>query len=294
MHQPVLLNEALDHLDLKPGYTVLDATVGGAGHAGEILKRILPGGRLIGIDADRAAIDIARGNLKEFEGSFKLFKGNFRHLDEFLAAERAAGLDAALFDLGISSYQIDDGTRGFSIRFDAKLDMRMDTGLTITARDLVNKLREEELADIIFKFGEERYSRRIARSIAEERARKPIETTGELAAIIKRAVGRKYGKSRIDPATRTFQALRIAVNEELSAISDGIGKAVRILKTGGRICVISFHSLEDRIVKNMFRDYSRDKVLRVLTRKPIRPAIEETIVNPRSRSAKMRAAERIS
>jgi len=294
LHQPVLLNEVLDHLDLKPGCTVLDATIGGAGHAREILKRILPGGRLVGIDADQAAIDIASGNLKEFEGSFKLFKGNFRHLDELLAGEIGAGLDAALFDLGISSYQIDDGARGFSIRFDAKLDMRMDAGLAVTARDIVNKLREEELADIIFKFGEERYSRRIARSIADQRARKPIETTGELAAIVKRAVGRKYGKSRIDPATRTFQALRIAVNEELSAISDGIGKAVRILKTGGRICAISFHSLEDRIVKNMFRDYNRDKVLRVLTKKPIRPAIEETVVNPRSRSAKMRAAERIS
>jgi len=294
LHQPVLLNEVLDHLDLKPGCTVLDATIGGAGHAREILKRILPGGRLVGIDADQAAIDIASGNLKEFEGSFKLFKGNFRHLDELLAGEVGAGLDAALFDLGISSYQIDDGARGFSIRFDAKLDMRMDAGLAVTARDIVNKLREEELADIIFKFGEERYSRRIARSIADQRARKPIETTGELAAIVKRAVGRKYGKSRIDPATRTFQALRIAVNEELSAISDGIGKAVRILKTGGRICAISFHSLEDRIVKNMFRDYNRDKVLRVLTKKPIRPAIEETVVNPRSRSAKMRAAERIS
>jgi len=293
LHQPVLLSEVLDHLDLKPGYVVLDATIGGAGHAREMLKRISPGGTLIGIDADRQAINIASGNLKDFEGSFKLFKGNFRHLDRLLAGETGAGFDAALFDLGISSYQIDDGARGFSIRFDAKLDMRMNGELTVTARDLVNKLREEELADIIFRFGEERFSRRIARRIAEARAQKPIETTGELAAIVKRSVGARYGKSRIDPATRTFQALRIAVNDELSAIGDGIRKAVEMLKIGGRISVISFHSLEDRIIKNMFRDYNRDKVLRVLMKKPIRPTMEETVVNPRSRSAKMRAAERI-
>lgn len=293
MHQPVLLDEVLGYLDLRPRCAVLDATLGGAGHAKEILKRITPGGTLIGIDADPAAIDIARENLKSFEGSFKLLNGNFRYLDELLAEESGIKFDAELFDLGISSYQMDDGRRGFSIRYDASLDMRMDTRLAVTARDLVNALKEDELADIIARFGEERFFRRVARKVAEARAKKPIETTGELASIIHRAVGSRYGRSRIDPATRTFQALRIAVNDELPAIEEGIRKAVSMLKSGGRICVISFHSLEDRIVKNMFRDFARDGLVKILTKKPVRPGRDEAARNARSRSAKLRAAERV-
>ena len=202
-------------------------------------------------------------------------------------------LDAALFDLGISSYQMDDGSRGFSMRYDAPLDMRMDRTSAVTARDLVNRRKEDELADIISRFGEERFARRIARRIAEERSKKTIETTIELASMIRRAVGSRYLKSRIDPATRTFQALRIAVNDELTAIEEGIKKAINILKPGGRICVISFHSLEDRIAKNIFRDLGREGIVRVLTKKPIRPGTDEVRCNARSRSAKMRAAERI-
>lgn len=293
MHQPVLLDEVLGYLDLKPGCAVLDATLGGAGHAKEILKRITPGGTLIGIDADRAAIDIARETLKSFEGFFKLFNGNFRYLDELLAEEKGIKFDAELFDLGISSYQMDDGRRGFSIRYDAPLDMRMDTRLAVTARDLVNALKEDELADIIARFGEERFFRRVARKVAEARAKKPIETTGELASIIRRAVGARAGRNRIDPATRTFQALRIAVNDELPAIKEGIRKAVSMLKSGGRICVISFHSLEDRIVKNMFKDFARDDLVKILTKKPVRPERDEVARNARSRSAKLRAAERV-
>mgnify|MGYP001559527042 CR=1 FL=1 len=293
MHEPVLLKETFDYLDLKAGGVALDATLGGGGHSREMLKRILPGGRLIGIDADQTAIDTASSNLKDFEGSFKFVNGNFRDLDSLIADDAAGGLDAALFDLGISSYQMDDGSRGFSMRYDAPLDMRMDRTSAVTARDLVNRLKEDELADIISRFGEERFARRIARRIAEERSKKTIETTIELASMIRRAVGSRYLKSRIDPATRTFQALRIAVNDELTAIEEGIKKAINILKPGGRICVISFHSLEDRIAKNIFRDLGREGIVRVLTKKPIRPGTDEVRCNARSRSAKMRAAERI-
>ena len=272
---------------------MVDATVGGGGHSEEILKNILPGGRLIGIDADREALAIARDRLKSFSGSITLINDNFRNIDRILKIQNIKNVDAILLDIGISSYQMDDASRGFSIRSDASLDMRMDQSSDITAYDVVNKYKEDKLSEIIEKFGQERFHNRIARLIKDARERKRIETTGELAAIVKRAVGYQYRNLKVHPATRTFQAIRIFVNDELGALEEALKSAVFWLKTGGRIVVISFHSLEDRIVKNMFKGYSKLGVLKIITKKPLIPDREEVMNNPRSRSAKLRVAERI-
>ncbi len=293
MHQSVLLNKAVGYLNLSKGSFVVDATIGGGGHSEEILKKILPGGRLIGIDADRGALSIASDRLKSFSGSFTLVNDNFRNIDRILKKENIKNVDAVLLDIGISSYQLDDASRGFSIRSDAALDMRMDRNSPLTAYDVVNKYKEEKLSEIIEKFGEERFHKRIARFIKDARQHKRIETTGELADIVKRAVGYKYRNLKIHPATRTFQAIRIFVNDELGALEDALKSAIFWLNTGGRIAVISFHSLEDRIVKNMFKGYSKLGVLKIITKKPLIPEREEVIGNPRSRSAKLRVAERI-
>lgn len=288
-----MLKEAISSLNLKPGYVVLDATVGGGGHASEILKSILPGGRLIGLDADKSALDTAEEKLRAFNGSFKLINDNFRNLDRALSKEGIKALNAALFDVGISSYQLEGEDRGFSIKEDSRLDMRMDPRLTVTAYDIVNGYREKELSEIIKKFGEERFSNRIAGFIIGARSKKPIETTHELAGIINRAAGSRYKKSGIDPATRTFQAIRIAVNDELNALEEGLKKAVNWLDIGARVVVISFHSLEDRIVKNLFKGYAALGVLKIITKKPVRPSGAEIGLNARSRSAKLRVAERM-
>jgi 16S rRNA (cytosine1402-N4)-methyltransferase len=293
VHQSVLLNKAVSYLNLSKGAVVVDATVGGGGHSEEILKCILPGGRLIGIDADREALAIASDRLKNFSGSFTLVNDNFRNIDRILKIQNIKNVDAVLLDIGISSYQLDDASRGFSIRSDAALDMRMDQGSNITAYDVVNKYKEDKLSEIIEKFGQERFHNRIARFIKDARERKRIETTGELAAIVKRAVGYKYRNLKIHPATRTFQAIRIFVNDELGALEEALKSAIFWLKTGGRIVVISFHSLEDRIVKNIFKGYAKLGVLKIITKKPLIPEREEIIKNPRSRSAKLRVAERI-
>jgi 16S rRNA (cytosine1402-N4)-methyltransferase len=287
-------DEVLRSLNLKPGYKVLDATIGGGGHAIEILKRIKPGGLLIGLDADASAVTISRERLGESEPSLRVVQENFRDLDAVLSKEGIKGLDAALFDVGISSNHLADASRGFSIQQDGPLDMRMDARLKVSAYDIVNRYKESDLSEIIKDFGEERFHHRIARRIVEERARKPIATTAELKEVIYRAVGGRRGHMRIDPATRTFQAIRIAVNDELNALEEGVKKAVSWLKPGARICVISFHSLEDRIVKNLFRGYSSLGVLKIITKKPLRPSAGEAASNPRSRSARLRAAERCS
>lgn len=287
-----MIDEVLSLLDLKQGEVVLDATLGGAGHAKEMLRRILPGGMFFGCDADPAAVKRAEEALKDFSGSFKLVNANFRELGSFLDKEGVKGIDAALFDIGISSYQMDEALRGFSIKNNGPLDMRMDPTLKSGASDLVNRLREEELSRIIKDLGEERFHRRIARAIVEKRRGRKIETTEELAAVIYKAVGGRYERGRLDPATRTFQALRIAVNDELSALNEGLDAAVPRLNKGGRIAVISFHSLEDRIVKNRFKALSAEGTLKILTKKPIRPGDEEVRGNPRSRSGRLRVAER--
>jgi 16S rRNA (cytosine1402-N4)-methyltransferase len=293
VHDPVMLRETIEFLELEPGETVLDATIGAGGHAREILKRVSPGGRLIGLDNDAGIISIAEDNLKDFKGSFKLVNDNFRNLDAVLAHEGVKCLDAALFDLGVSSYQLDEAARGFSVKKDAPLDMRMDSRSQVTARDIVNDFSQEELGAILHEFGEERFHKKIARFIAEDRRIKPIETTGELAEIIHRAVGYRIKNSRIDPATRTFQAIRIAVNDELGALQEGLKKVISWLDIGGKIAVISFHSLEDRIVKNLFKGFADLGFLKIITKKPVQTSRDEALSNPRARSAKLRVAERI-
>ena len=293
MHQPVMLDEVVSSLNLKPGHVVLDATIGGGGHAGEILKRIMPGGRLIGLDADDEAIKIASENLKEFAGSFKLINENFRNLDRVLSKESIKSLNAVLLDIGVSSFQLDNKDRGFSIKGPAPLDMRMDRRLTLSAFDIINRYKESDLSDIIYRYGEERFARRIARRIARERSARPIETTADLSEIVRRAIGSRKKYFRIDPATKTFQAIRIVVNDEMGALEEGLKKAVSWLDIGSRIAVITFHSLEDRIVKNLFKGYAGLGVLKIITKKPLGPSPEETAANPRSRRGRLRVAERM-
>lgn len=285
--------EVLSSLNLKEGDVVVDATVGGAGHSRDILKAILPGGRLIGIDADEEALKIGAERLRDYDGSFTLINDNFRNIDAVLNRENIKCVDAVLFDIGISSYQIEDPSRGFSIKHDSRLDMRMDRRIRVSAYEVINRYSEHDLSDIIAEYGQERFHKRIAHAIIEARRIAPIETTGRLSGIIKSVVGYMYRKQKIDPATRTFQALRIEVNDELGSLEEGLKKAVFSLKPAGRIAVISFHSLEDRIAKNLFKGYSSLKVLKIITKKPMVPSREEIIVNPRSRSAKLRVAERI-
>ncbi|OGW83116.1 MAG: 16S rRNA (cytosine(1402)-N(4))-methyltransferase [Omnitrophica bacterium RIFCSPLOWO2_01_FULL_45_10] len=289
-----MVKEAISSLNLKRGDTALDATIDGGGHAKEILKKILPDGKLIGLDADENILERAKETLKDFEGHFKLVNENFRDMDRVLLKEGSIkNLNAALFDLGLSSYQLENSARGFSIKESGPLDMRMDARINLTAYTIVNRFKERDLSDLIARYGEERYHSRIAKAIALERSKGPITTTKELAEVIRRAVGYRYSRQKIDPATRTFQAIRIIVNDELTALEEGLKKAVAWLASGARICVISFHSLEDRIVKNIFKGYFRLGILKIVTKKPLRPMREEVLSNPRSRSAKLRVAERL-
>ena len=298
LHQPVMRQEALKALNLKPGQTIVDATIGTAGHSLEILKAISPGGRLIGIDRDEDALVIARERLAEFNPSTRLridiARGDFRDINKILSGLKVKKIDGILFDLGVSSYQLDSKERGFSFRYDAPLDMRMDKTSYILAYDLVNNLTEKEISDILWSFGQERWHNRIAKYLVRERARHPISTTNQLKEIVLRAIPYKFsGYQRIHPATRTFQALRIAVNRELEALSEALEHIPEFLKKGAVVCVISFHSLEDRLVKHNFRENAQRGIYRLITKKPLVPADEEIKENPRSRSAKMRAAVRI-
>lgn len=288
MHQAVLLREVLDYLKLAPGKKILDCTVGGGGHARSILELITPGGILIGIDQDEEALKAAALNLKEFKENIYLIHNNFRNLKRHLSELSIGEIDGVLFDLGLSSLQLEEGARGFSIRLDGPLDMRMDRGLKIDAGYLVNNLSEPEITDLLKRFGEERYSRRIARTIV---AKRPVKTTHKLADIVSKAVPARARYRKIHPATKTFQALRIAVNKELDALESALDVVVRYVKKGGRICAISFHSLEDRIVKNKYKYYKAQGLLKIITKKPITPHREEVLENKRSRSAKLRVAE---
>ncbi len=292
-HRPVLLDEVIENLNLSPGKTILDATIGEGGHSIEILKKILPGGRLIGIDRDIEALKVSEEWLKGFQENLWLILGNFRELDNILETKRIKNCDGILFDLGISSFQLENPERGFSIKKDGPIDMRMSRSQGLSAFDIVNRFTEEELSMLIRDFGEEHFHRRIARRIVQERRRSPIATTSQLADIVSKAMPRRFKSYRIHPATRTFLALRIRVNEELDNLAEGLDKAINFLAPGGRLCVISFHSLEDRIVKRTFADYSRSEILRLINKKPIRPGHEEIKSNPRARSAKLRVAEKI-
>ena len=302
LHKPVMRQEALKALNLKPGQTIVDATVGTAGHSLEILKAISPGGRLIGIDRDEDSLVIAKERLAEFNSqvggstgpTIDIAHGDFRDINKILSALKVKKIDGILFDLGVSSYQLDSKERGFSFRYDAPLDMRMDKTSYILAYDLVNNLTEKEISDILWMFGEERWHNRIARHLVRERSRSPVATTGQLRDIVLRAIRRPFSPGqRIHPATRTFQALRIAVNRELEALEEALRAVPELLKKNGRVCVISFHSLEDRIVKHNFKENSLKGIYRIITKKPLEAGDDETAQNPRSRSAKMRAASKI-
>lgn len=284
-HRPVLVKEVIDYLEIRPEGTYVDATVGLGGHAAEILEKLAPAGRLIGIDQDEEALGRAAEKLGD--DRVRLLRGNFEDLPGLLDGEKAPCVDGVLLDLGVSSLQLLDPDRGFGFESEAPLDMRMDRDGGVTAADLVNRLPEKELADLFYQLGGEYRSRRIARAVVRAR---PHATCAGLSRTIQGAVPRR---GRIHPATRSFQALRIAVNRELDVLASVLTSAVERLNPGGRICVISYHSGEDRIVKETFRTLRGEQVS-VLTRKPVRPTETEVRENPRSRSARLRVAERMA
>ena len=306
-HFSVMLNECIENLNIKPDGVYLDGTLGMGGHSYQIASR-LDSGRLICIDRDETAIERAGRRLAPFKGKVTLVHGNFSDAATILDSLGIDGADGMLFDLGVSSPQLDESERGFSYMNDAPLDMRMDKGESLTAYDVVNTWDEQRLLRILWDYGEERYARRIVGAILERRAQKPVETTLELVDIIKGAMPAAALREKQHPAKRTFQAIRIAVNDELGAIARMMETAPDKLNVGGRLCVISFHSLEDRIVKSGIAARENGctcpreapvctcgfvKTLRSVTRKPILPSEEELEVNPRSRSAKLRVAERV-
>jgi len=302
-HIPVLYDQVLAGLQIRSGGRYIDATLGAGGHAAGILHASDPDGLLLGLDADPEAIPFARQVLHPFGDRARLQATNFRHLKSVAVALGFEHVDGILMDLGLSSRQLANAERGFSFSLDGPLDMRMDRSQGPTAADLVNHLPKAKLADLLWQYGEERYARRIAQAIV---ATRPVTTSGQLANLVARTVGRR---ERIHPATRTFQALRIAVNDELAAVAEVLPQARDLLRPGGRLAVISFHSLEDRLVKRFYQQEAKDclcppempicvcqhqATLRTITRKPVRPTTEEIARNPRSRSAKMRIAERLN
>lgn len=307
-HIPVMLTEVLRFLEPRDGQTFVDCTVGGGGHALQILKRIVPAGRLVGIDRDEAALRAAADRLAEYSSNLTLVRGNFSDLRAIAYGLGIQAVDGVLFDLGVSSHQLESAERGFSFRYDAPLDMRMDTAQAVTARELVNSLSERRLAELIWRHGEDRWAKRIAKFIVDRRARRPIETTGQLVEAILAAVPARARGGAIHPATRTFQALRIAVNNELESLRAGLEGAIQLLTPGGGICILSYHSLEDRIAKRSLAEHSgrcvcppalpacvcgAKKELEILTKRPVVPSAEEIAANPRARSAKLRAARKL-
>ena len=307
-HVSVLLDECIKYLDIKPDGIYVDGTLGLGGHSSEIAKRLGEGGRLIAIDRDLASIERASARLAPWADRVTIVHGNFRDVAAILDEQGVPAVDGMLFDLGVSSPQLDDGQRGFSYMQDAPLDMRMDPSDNVDAWFIVNRWPEEKIARILHDYGDERYAKRIAAAIVARRQEKEIETTLELVDVIKSAMPAPALREKQHPAKRSFQAIRIAVNDELSAVSQMMETAPDRLKVGGRLCVISFHSLEDRIVKNAIHERENGctcpreapvctcgfvQTLRSVTRKPITPTGEEIELNPRSRSAKLRVAERV-
>ncbi|NYB73928.1 MULTISPECIES: 16S rRNA (cytosine(1402)-N(4))-methyltransferase RsmH [Sedimentibacter] len=305
-HTSVLLNEAIQGLNIKSDGIYVDATLGGGGHTFEILKHVTKG-KVIGIDQDDYAIERATERLKDYD-NFIAVKNNFSNIKEVLKELHIDKIDGIIFDLGVSSFQLDIPERGFSYNHDMPLDMRMDKSGTITARHIVNGYEENELSRIIWEYGEEKWASRIAKFIVQERESEFIETTGQLVSIIKKAIPKQVRQEGSHPAKRTFQAIRIEVNRELEILENTFRDAVECLKQGGRICVITFHSLEDRIVKNTFADLNKDCVcppefpkcicshrrkLKIITKKPIIPSDDEINENHRAHSAKLRIGERV-
>lgn len=308
-HVPVLLQEVLSHLQPQPGEVVIDCTAGGGGHSKALLSRVLPGGKLIAFDQDTAAIKAADNKLQELgRENYTLIHSSFSDLSKELNKKGISSADCILFDLGVSSYQLDQGERGFSYQYDAPLDMRMDRRKKRTAFDLVNYDSEIELNRIIKEYGEERWAKRIAEFIVAERNEGPLQTTGQLVDVIKKAIPHKVRREGPHPAKRTFQALRIAVNEELDILANALSQAIELLSPEGRLGVITFHSLEDRITKNLFQEKAQGCTcpkdfpvcicnskpsIKILTKKPILPGEEELRGNSRSRSAKLRVVKKI-
>lgn len=306
-HQPVMVNEVIEGLRLKAAGLYVDCTIGGGGHSQAILEA-QPDCQIIGIDQDPNALRAAEQRLAAYQNKVSYFHSNFRCLDRVLVESGVTEVDGILMDLGVSSAQLDHKERGFSYQHNAKLDMRMDPSNPVTAYDLVNNLSIKQLTKIISSYGEERWAQRIAEFIDIERKQHPIETTSQLVSVIKAAIPKSARFEGPHPASRTFQALRIAVNDELEVLQEALHKAVNLLKSEGRLCVISFHSLEDRIVKTVFKDLSspcicppglpvcgckRQQVIKVVTRKPLIPSSAEVSKNPRARSAKLRVCERL-
>lgn len=308
-HVSVLLSEVIENLNIRSEGTYCDGTLGGAGHSYEICSRLGEKGRLFGFDQDEDAIAAASERLKGFGDRVTVIRSNFCRMAEELEIRGVRNADGILLDLGVSSHQLDDADRGFSYRFEAPLDMRMDRNGGCTAADVVNTYEEEQLFRVIRDFGEEKFAGRIARNICRQREKKPIETTGELAEIIKASIPAKMRATGGHPAKRTFQAIRIEVNSELEVLENSLDRMIDLLSDGGRLCVITFHSLEDRMVKNIFRRNERPCICPpefpvcvcgkrpkgvVITRKPIIPTDEEIRINLRSHSAKLRVFERRS
>ena len=307
-HIPVLLEEVIAGLKLKPGGVYLDCTLGGAGHAYQILQCTTPDGKLIGLDHDPVAVSAATKRLLAFEQRVTIVQASFTELATVLKKLKATNVNGVLFDLGVSSPQLDDPQRGFSYRYDAPLDMRMNPANANTAQQVINTFSEAQLTAIIQDYGEEKWAKRIASFIVKERQNKPVSTTFELVEIIKKAIPATARRSGPHPAKRTFQAIRIAVNDELNILKNAFIQAVQVLQPGGRIAVITFHSLEDRITKELFKYLALDCIcppklpicncnkkreIKIVNRKPVEPSKQETERNPRSRSAKLRIAEKL-
>mgnify|MGYP000604333334 CR=1 FL=1 len=288
-----MLNEVIEFLNPKQGKIIVDATVGTGGHSQTIVKLISPEGKLIGIDRDYESLAVVKERLKEPADNCELVYGNFKDIDKILEDLKVKTIDGILFDLGVSSFQLENAERGFSFQKEGPLDMRLDRNSYISAYDLVNNLNEEEISALLWNFGQERWHNRIAHRLVAERGKSPIATTSELSKIVVGAIPYRYRHYRIHPATRTFQAIRIAVNRELEILEQALIKAIDFLNKGARICVISFHSLEDRIVKHTFRKEAAKARVRLITPKPLSPSREEIRQNPSSRSSKIRVAERI-
>ena len=306
-HTSVLLEPSLDHLAVRPDGIYVDGTLGGGGHSFHIAERLASGGRLIGIDRDEEAIRAASERLSPYRDRVTIVKDNYGNIRDVLNSLEIPGVDGILLDLGVSSHQLDTAERGFSYMADAPLDMRMEQEEQKTARDIVNEYSEEELYRMIRDYGEDRFARSIARRITKEREQEPIETTGQLVHLIEQAIPRKVQKTGGHPAKRTFQALRIELNRELTILDEVIDTMIDCLNPGGRLCIITFHSLEDRIVKGRFRTAEdpcicpknfpvcvcgRKSKGRVVTRKPVLPSEQEMEENPRAKSAKLRVFEK--
>jgi 16S rRNA (cytosine1402-N4)-methyltransferase len=307
-HVPVMVNEVIDYLNCSPGKTYVDGTLGGGGHAKAILEAIGPDGFLLGIDRDPDAIAHTGKSLHSFKPNVQIFHEDFTHLPEILSQLHITHVDGILLDLGLSLHQLEGSGRGFSFMRDEPLDMRMNPDQGQTAGALVNRLSQKDLADLIARYGEEPRAVRIAKRIVDSRRQQTIGSSLQLAEIVKKAVPARYRRGRIHPATRTFQALRIAVNQELAALEEFLDEALNILNPRGRLCILSFHSLEDRIVKERFKALAKGCTcppqfpkcvcgkapqVSILTKRPVRPGPQEVRTNPKARSAKLRAAERL-